>query len=189
MLRLSWLLFVAFLKVGAFGYGGGPSMIPLLQQEIVEVYQDDFGIDDEEFIDALAMGNTLPGPITIKMAVYIGYRVAGVPGAVAALVGLNLPCIVAMALLSLVYLRIKDHPKVTAALQGARPAVIGLLAWTAYDLGKGVLVGDSKQVWRELLAHWDRALLAVGAFVAVTFLKIHPALVILAAAVLGFIIY
>lgn len=189
MPKLLWLLFIAFLKVGTFGYGGGPSMIPLLQQEIVEVHQEDFGIADEEFIDALAMGNTLPGPIMIKMSVYIGYQVAGVPGAVAALLGGNIPCILAMALLSIVYLRIKDHPKVTSALQGARPAVIGLLAWTAFDLGKSVLLGSEKSGLGALLANWDRALFTVVAFVAVTFLKIHPALVILGAALLGFIIY
>ena len=164
-------------------------MIPLLQQEIVEVRQEEFHIGDEEVIDALAMGNTLPGPITIKMSVYIGYQVAGVPGVIAALLGLNIPCILAMALLSLVYLRIKDHPKVNAALQGARPAVIGLLAWTAFDLGKSVLLGKENPGLSGLLVNWDRALLTVSAFVAVTFLKIHPALVILGAALLGFVIY
>jgi chromate transporter len=183
--RQLWLIFLAFLKVGAFGYGGGPSMIPLLQQEIVESHK---WMSEEEFIDALAMGNTLPGPITIKMSVYIGYRLGEIPGALLALLGNMLPAIVAMALLSLIYLRIKDHPKVTAALQGARPAVIGLLVWTAYDLGKSVLVGDGGGI-KVLLSNWDRVLFTLAAFVAVTFLKIHPALVILTAAVVGFLVY
>lgn len=186
MLKQLWLIFLAFLKVGAFGYGGGPSMIPLLQQEIVEVHH---WMGEEEFIDALAMGNTLPGPIMIKMSVYIGYRLGGVPGAALSLLGGILPAIVLMALLSLVYLRIKDHPKVDAALKGARPAVIGLLIWTAYDLGKAVLLGEGKTSWATVLGSWDRLLLTVAAFVAVTFLKIHPALVILGAAVVGFLVY
>ncbi len=180
-----WLLFLAFLKVGAFGYGGGPSMIPLLQQEIVEAHH---WMNEEEFLDALAMGNTLPGPITVKMSVYIGYRLGHVPGAILALLGNILPAIVAMALLSLVYLKIKDHPKTVAALQGARPAVIGLLIWTAYDLGKAVWLGEGSG-WGALGAHWDRILITVVSFVAVTLIKVHPAVVILIAALVGLVVY
>ena len=60
MLRDLWQLFVAFAKVGTFGYGGGPSMIPLVQEEVVNVHH---WMDNQEFVDALAMGNALPGPI------------------------------------------------------------------------------------------------------------------------------
>lgn len=186
MLRELWLLLVAFMKVGAFGYGGGPSMIPLMQQEVVELRG---WMNEAEFIDALAMGNALPGPITVKMAVYVGNRVSGFLGAAAALVGLIFPCIVLMAIISLVYLRIKDHPKVNAALQGARPAVIGLLLWTAYDLGRSALLKEGTAGWSAVVASWDRLLLTAVAFVAVTFVRIHPALVILGAAVIGFVLY
>lgn len=185
MLKFLWLLFIAFLKVGTFGYGGGPSMIPLLQQEVVEANQ---WMSEEEFIDALAMGNTLPGPIMIKMSVYIGYRLAKVPGAFVALLGGVLPAIVLMSLFTLVYLKVKDHPKVNAALRAARPAVIGLLVWTAYDLGSKVLASE-RGGWSGVLSKWDGYLLVAGAFVAVTFLKVHPALVILAAAIIGFAVY
>jgi chromate transporter len=102
--------------------------------------------------------------------------------------GITLPAIVLMAVLSLIYLRVKDHPKVNAALHAARPAVIGLLIWTAYDLGKKVLASEGGG-WSGVVASWDRYLLTIGAFVAVTFLKVHPALVILAAAVIGFAVY
>ena len=100
----------------------------------------------------------------------------------------SLPAIVLMAVLSLVYLKVKDHPKVNAALRAARPAVIGLLIWTAYDLGTKVLASEGGG-WSGVVASWDRYLLTIGAFVAVTFLKVHPALVILVAAVIGFAVY
>lgn len=186
MIRELWLLFISFLKVGAFGYGGGPSMIPLVQQEVVEIHG---WMNETDFIDALAMGNTLPGPIAVKMAVYIGNRVSGILGAAVALIGIILPAVVLMALISLIYLRFKDHPKVEAALRGARPAVIGLLMWTAYDLGKSVLFREDTQGWSAIVASWDRLLFTAVAFTAVTFLRVHPALVILGAAVVGFLAY
>ena len=67
-----WQLFLAFFRVGMLGYGGGPSSIPLVHQEVVKKYG---WMDDDEFADVLALGNTLPGPIATKMAGYIGYRV------------------------------------------------------------------------------------------------------------------
>lgn len=216
MLNTLWLIFFAFLKVGTFGYGGGPSMIPLVQREVVDGYH---WMTKEEFIDILGMGNALPGPIAIKMSAYIGYRVGasrggtlgGILGAALALLGTNLPGLVLMFVIALVYWRIKDNPKTVAALQGAKAAVIGLLLWTTYDLAKPVLIeGKSwaRQVgagvfrsatgkpalppvttWIAAISPWDRVVLALLSFVAVTFLNVHPALVIVVASVIGFLIY
>lgn len=180
-----WLLFLSFLKVGLLGYGGGPSVIPLVQTEVVDVHG---WMTETEFADSLAMGNALPGPIAVKMSVYIGYRVGRFPGAVLALLGITGPGIILMALLSLVYLKVKDHPKVTAALKAARPAVVGLLLWTAYDLGKPILLGGNNGT-ANLRNSWSLWLITVASFVATTFLKVHPALVIVLAAGIGLLIY
>ena len=77
-------LFWSFLKIGTVGYGGGPSMIPLILEEVVNLRQ---WMNVESFMDILAIGNALPGPIATKMSVVIGYDVAGPLGAVAALMG------------------------------------------------------------------------------------------------------
>jgi len=77
-------IFIAFAKVGLFGYGGGPSMIPLMQEEVVDAHH---WLSTEEFVDALAMGNALPGPIATKMSLYVGYKLAGMPGALAGVQG------------------------------------------------------------------------------------------------------
>ena len=74
---VSWQLFWAFFRVGIFGFGGGPAMIPLVRAEVVTRHH---WLTDEEFADVLAIGNTLPGPIATKMPGYIGYRVGGVTG-------------------------------------------------------------------------------------------------------------
>ena len=181
-----WPLFLAFLKVGVLGYGGGPSVIPLVQKETVDVYH---WMNETEFVDSLAMANALPGPIAVKMSVYVGYRVGGVPGAALALLGMVAPAIILIFLVSLVYWKIKDHPKMTAALKAARPAVVGLLLWTTLDLGKPILLGNAEKGWLPFRSSWSLWLLAVVSFAAITFLKVHPALVILGAAVIGLIFY
>ena len=82
------LLFYAFIKVGILGYGGGHSIIPFIQVEAVENYK---WISMEEFTDTLAMANTLPGPIAVKMSFMVGYKTAGLNGAMVSLLGLLLP--------------------------------------------------------------------------------------------------
>ena len=91
-------LFAAFFRIGIFGFGGGPSMIPLVHQEVVKRHA---WMDDDAFADVLAIGNTLPGPIATKMAGYIGYRVGGVFGAINAVVAVIVPVIFAMIALLL----------------------------------------------------------------------------------------
>ena len=70
-------IFIAFFRSGMLGFGGGPSSIPLVHKEVVGTFK---WMDDDEFSDVLALGNTLPGPINTKMAGYIGYRVGGIMG-------------------------------------------------------------------------------------------------------------
>ncbi|MGQ9628483.1 MAG: chromate transporter [Anaerolineae bacterium] len=167
-------IFIAFAKVGLFGYGGGPSMIPLVEKEVVDVHH---WLTTEEFVDALAMGNSLPGPIVIKMSAFVGYKLAGLPGVLCGVVGVSFPSLVLMLILSALFLQFKDQPKVQATLKAVRPAVVALLALIIYD------------VFPQSVRSWDTFLIAAIAFVIVAFLKIHPALVILGAAILGLLIY
>jgi len=183
--QLIWDLFLAFARVGIFGYGGGPSVIPLLQREVV----GQGWLTDTEFIDALAIGNALPGPIATKMSVYIGYKLAGASGMGAALLGMLLPSTIAMLVVAIFFFSVKDSPVVKAALTAVRPAVVGLLIWTAYDLGIKVLDPKGTGIAAALTRQWDWVLIMVVTFVAITYLRVHPALAILGAAVLGIAIY
>jgi chromate transporter len=183
--RLLWELFLAFARVGIFGYGGGPSVIPLLQREVV----GHGWLTDTEFIDALAIGNALPGPIATKMSVYIGYKLAGAGGIGAALMGMLLPSTIAMLVVAIFFFALKDAQWVKAALTAVRPAVVGLLIWTAYDLGVKVVDPKAQGLMAALIQRWDWVAIALLTFVAITFLRVHPAVAILATAVLGVIIY
>lgn len=174
MLGLLWSIFFVCAKVGILGYGGGPSIIPLFQREVVREQQ---WMDEEEWLAALAMGNALPGPIATKMSAYIGYKLAGYPGAVVGILGMVFPSTVLMLILTIFFFSLRDHPFIKAMLAAVKPAVVGLLIWTVWDL------------WPGGVKRWDHAVIAVATFVAVVFLNIHPALAILAAAALGLAIY
>jgi chromate transporter len=167
-------LFLAFARVGIFGYGGGPSMLPLIEEEVVEVHQ---WMTIEEFANALAMGNALPGPIAIKMSGYVGLKVAGLPGVVAAVMGVALPSLIAMLVLSALFFRFKDLPQVQSVLRAVRPAVVALLFFVVYH------------IFPRSVTSWHTALIALVAFAAVAWLNIHPALMILMAGVVGLIVY
>jgi chromate transporter len=183
--QLIWDLFLAFARVGIFGYGGGPSVIPLLQREVV----GRGWLTDTEFIDALAIGNALPGPIATKMSVYIGYKLAGASGMGAAMLGMLLPSTIAMLVVALFFFSVKDSPLVQAALTAVRPAVVGLLIWTAYDLGIKVIDPQGTGIGAALVRRWDWVLIVLVTFVSITYFRVHPALAILFAALVGVAIY
>ncbi|WP_251977106.1 chromate transporter [Salinicola avicenniae] len=123
-------LFVAFLRIGLLGFGGGPSMIPLVRAEAVTRYS---WMTDDDFGDVLAIGNTLPGPIATKMAGYIGYRVGGTLGCVNAVLAVILPCIVAMALLLGVFTRFRDQRWIQGMSEGVVPVVMIMMAQLTWD--------------------------------------------------------
>jgi chromate transporter len=142
-----------------------------------------------EFADAVALGNALPGPIAPQVSAYVGYKLAGVPGAIAAAAGTVLPTTLLMLVMVVFFFRLKDAPTVQAMLTAVRPVVIGLLIWTAYDMA-GIVFGVKQVGWgAALLRGWDKAILSGVALVLLTFTSINPALVILGAAVLGLLLY
>lgn len=167
-------VFVAFAKAGIFGFGGGPSIVPLIQEEVVDV---NGWMTHEQFADALALGNSLPGPIATKMGAYVGYKVSGIGGAIAGVTGMVLPTMVAMLALAAVYFSFKDNPKIASVMKGMRPVVIALMAMVIYDLFPASVNSATTGI------------VAVVAFVAVVFLHVHPAFAIVGGAILGYIIY
>ena len=163
-----WALFAGFARVGLLGFGGGPSMIPLMQRECV----DAGWVSEEQFLEGLAVGSALPGPIATKMAVYVGWHEAGALGAAAALGGVVLPSAALMGLLAGLVLRFRDHPWLAGALAGVKPAVVGMLAFVAWDLAPTGIAG------------LGGALVAGLAFAALV-AKVHPGLVMVGAMAVG----
>ncbi|MGO4886584.1 chromate transporter [Anaerobacillus sp. MEB173] len=131
-LKIYWELFVGFVKPGLFGFGGGPASIPFIQKEVVENYQ---WMENEEFLDMLALGNTLPGPITTKLAAIVGYKVGGVMGIVVAITGMVLPTAILVILLTSLYIKFKNVSKIESVVQVLRVVVIVLLLQVTWELG------------------------------------------------------
>jgi chromate transporter len=147
-------------------------MIPLMQAECVNAGW----VTEEQFLEGLAAGNALPGPIATKMAVYVGWNEAGVAGLFAAVIGVTLPSLILMAVFSSLLLRYRDHRLVVGALAGVKPAVIGMLAFVAWDLAPAGITGVGS------------AILAVVAFVALV-MKLHPAVVMVGAMMIGGLLF
>lgn len=175
-LRMIVDILTTFTRVGVFGFGGGPSMIPLLQEEVVDVRG---WMDAREFVDLLALGNVLPGPITTKLAAIIGFRLAGAPGAIAGILGLTAPTALAMIGLAALAVEVSGSARAQGALRAARPAVVAMLAWTAWVVGSASSAGlDARgRAWF--------AAIGLAAFALLTWGNVHPAVVIVLAAIVG----
>jgi chromate transporter len=184
-MMLLWQIFVLFTRVAVFSWGGGPASLALMQRETTTAGW----VTPDEFADAVAVGNALPGPIAPQVSAFVGYKLAGVPGAISATAGTVLPTTLLMLVMVIYFFGVKDSPAVTAMLKAVRPVVVGLLVWTAFDMSRTVF-GASKLGWgAALVQSWDKLIIAIAAFTLLTLTKINPALVILAAAILGYLVY
>jgi chromate transporter len=184
-MMLLWKIFLVFTRVSLFSWGGGPASLALMQRETTA----QGWVTPPEFADAVAVGNALPGPIAPQVSAFVGYKLAGVPGAVAAAGGTVLPATALMLVMVALFFGIKDSQAVQAMLKAVRPVVVGLLVWTAYDMAATVF-GVRQSHWpAAMLQGWDKVLIAVVAFGLLTFTRINPAFIILGAAALGFGVY
>ncbi len=165
LLKFCLILFV----VNSLTIGGGFMMLPVLHKEFVEKYH---WITNQEFLDAIAIGQITPGPLTVMNAV-IGYKISGLIGAVLAMVSSYLPCIIIVTLACRYYFHYKESVIVNSSFQGIKPAVIGLLAAVAIPLGSASIV-DSITFS-----------IAVISFVVIAFSRTDPTFVIVGAGIIG----
>lgn len=118
-------LFLSFLQIGAFSFGGGYAAMPLIQEQVVTLHG---WLTAPEFADLVTISQMTPGPIAINAATFVGTRLAGAPGALAATIGCVLPSCIVAALLARVYLRFRNLDLLQDILRALRPAVIAMIA-------------------------------------------------------------
>lgn len=169
LLKLFW----AFLVSNLMGYGGGPSTIPLIQNEVVDNYH---WLTLQEFGDLLALGNALPGPIAPKMAGYIGYQVGGITGVILTLIATVVPSGLAMVVLYKFVDAFKDSPYVKSMTKWVQPIVAILLGVLAYEF-----IAHSV----ERIGYLQAIGLTIICYFALEVKKVHPALVVSASLVYG----
>jgi len=169
LLKLCWLLIV----INALTIGGGFVMLPMLQKEFVE---KNHWLTNQEFLDAIAIGQLTPGPLTVMNAV-IGYKISGLVGAVLAMVSSYLPCIIIVTIVAKYYYDYRESIIVQSSFKGIKPVVIGLLSAVAISLGNTALVDPLTFG------------IAIISFAVIAFTKTDPTFLILGAGILGALIY
>ncbi len=166
-------IFFVFLKIGAFTFGGGYAMLPLIREDIISKGW----IKEEEFLDILATGQSVPGALAVNTSLLVGYKLKSYKGAGAALLGSVLPSFFIMLTLAIFFLQVREIEIVERIFSGIRPAVAALIAAAALKLGKPLFKKKD-------------ALILIGIFSIFTiFLDIHPILIIVGASSLGLILY
>ncbi|HEO8422464.1 chromate transporter [Niallia sp. FSL W8-0635] len=131
-------LILAMLRSGIFGFGGGPSVIPLFRHEAVTKYK---WMDNEEFGDVLAIANTLPGPIATKIAAYLGYHQKGTVGAIVSVLAHILPTCLAMVFLFSFISILSHSPIITSMISAVVPVIAVMLGLMAYEFGEKAVKG------------------------------------------------
>lgn len=172
-------LFLSYLKIGFFGFGGGYAMLSLIQHEIV---LHRAWIDSGTFADILALSQITPGPIAINSATYIGYEVAGFWGSVCATSAVCLPCLTLMLLITHFFLKLKDNPYLKGILNGIKPVVIGMIGAATL-----LLIFPQNGETGSFYDYWSWGIF-IGCMAGLYF-KINPILLLLAAAGVGMGIY
>ncbi|WP_416198745.1 MAG: Chromate transporter [Sporanaerobacter sp.] len=167
-------LFISFLKIGGFSFGGGYAMLPLIEKEIIDVHG---WMTSSEFIDILAIVEMTPGPIAINSATFIGYKVAGVVGSLVATLAVVLPSIVIILIIAHFLGKFKNSPYVEWAFRGIRPVVLGLILSASIGVSKNAFI-DFKSV-----------LIGGILFYFISFKKLHPILAIVIAGTIGALVY
>ena len=117
-------LFMAFLKIGAFTFGGGWAMIPLIEREVVDKQK---WITREDFIDALAIAQSLPGILAVNISILVGNRLRGFKGSLIATLGTILPSFLIILAIAIWFVQSYDNPVVERVFKGIRPAVVALI--------------------------------------------------------------
>lgn len=168
-------IFKTFFKIGAFTIGGGYAMLPLIQNEVCTKKK---WATDEEFLDIISIVNSLPGMLATNSSGFIGYRLRGVAGFIAAIAGCITPSIAIILILASVFDRVSDNAFVQAFFIGVRPCIVVIMANAVYKLGKQV---DFKRLYNVIV-------LAV-VFVAVSFFKIASVYLVLASILTSLIIF
>nr|WP_091529648.1 chromate transporter [Alkalibacterium subtropicum] len=130
-------LFKSTFFLSMFTFGGGYVIVPLMEKKFV----NELGwIDEDEMLDLIALGQSAPGPIAVNTSILIGYRMAGVPGAMITVLGTILPPLMIMTALAYIYIAVRDNAIVNSVLLGMQAGVAAIIVNVVYNMGKRIVV-------------------------------------------------
>ena len=165
-------LFTTFFKIGLFTFGGGYAMIPLIEREVVQRYR---WLEGTEFVDLLAIAQSAPGVFAVNMSVFIGNKLRGTRGALAAALGCVLPSVVIILTIALFFSRFRHVEVVNNVFMGIRPVVVALIAVPVFNVAKSARIG------------WATAWILVFSALLIVAFGVSPIYIIIVAGIAGFV--
>ncbi len=169
-----WVILLTFLKVGAFTFGGGYAILPVVQQEVV--YKRKW-VSPKVFSDMLIITQGMPGQLALNSSIQIGVRLRGTIGGLVAALGVTAPSVIILLVIAAwLYPLIKDNLYVQALFYGLRPAVVALIAYAAIRMGRDILSG------------WRSVVLTLVLLIVAILSQLHPILVLVAGGLIGLIV-
>ena len=166
-----WELFVTFFLIGAFTFGGGYAMLPLIQAEVAAKGW----LSNEALVNFIAVSESTPGPFAVNMATYVGSEMGGIPGAACATLGVVLPSFLVILIVAKCYDAFRESKIVKGCMSGLKPAVVGMIGTAVLSVGKTVFVQPGLLVSGGIF----------GIMLVLALKKVHPIVVVCLSALLG----
>lgn len=132
-------LFLSFLQIGAFSFGGGYAAMPLIQNQVVDLHH---WLSLSEFTDLVTISQMTPGPIAVNSATFVGIKIAGIPGAIVATLGCILPACIIVTIIAWLYLKYRNMKSLQVVLSTLRPAVVSLIATAGLTIIISAIFGE-----------------------------------------------
>lgn len=171
-MNLYWQIFITFAKIGAFTIGGGYAMLPLIQKEIVEKKK---WIKAEDYVDVIAISQSMPGILAVNISIFTGYRLKGNWGSIVATLGTILPSFLIILAIVMFFRQFLDNPYIAKMLKAIRPAVVALIAVPVFTTAKSVGINIHS------------AVIPIAAAFLIWYMGVSPAFIVLGAAAGGLI--
>ena len=162
-------LFLTFFKIGAFSFGGGYAMIPLIRREVVEKKW----IGEQDMMDIIAVSESTPGPFAVNAATFVGYQLGGVFGSVTATLGVTLPSFLIILAISFVLKQFEEFPTVQYAFTGIRAGVFVLILSACYSM------------FKQCKRNWFSYIIMLAAFISVGFFNASAIFILILCAIAG----
>lgn len=174
-------LFWTFFKIGAFTFGGGYAMLPLIQAEVLA----HGWMESAELVNFVAVSESTPGPFAVNVSTYVGTELAGLPGGIAATLGVVLPSFLIILIVARCFAAFQENKLVKGCMAGLKPAVIGLIGAAVVSVGKTVFFPDGFDL---MVVSGHSFWVSLTVFIVMIFLafrKVHPILIICLSAAIG----
>lgn len=175
-------LFISFFKIGLFSFGGGYAMIPLISNEITK----HGWLSEQEFLQIIGIAEMTPGPIAINSATFVGYKVSGIIGSVAATAGVVMPSLLIILLIAKFFFKNSKHPMSKLVFKGIRPVIAGFIAAAAIRIARTAFISTTDK-GREL--QFETIFVMIVIFILSLKTKLHPIFLIILSGILGYGIY